>query len=251
MNTTQINESPATKLTMRIAQLSGSVRAWLVIVALLALTKVVLDAFFPNALADPAQAAFFQWIPLAILSALGLVGVVLSERTGFPDALDARVSSLYRYVIPLAVGVGFGAVLVAIDLSSHYTQLVAARHGLTQQYTGFAPMLLAFSAASVIVEVVYRLFPIPLILFLVSNLLLRGRAQSPIFWALAAISSLLEVLTLLPDSNVIPGLAMPLVVIETYVFNFTQATFFRKYGYVAAILLRVGFYFVWHVLHIH
>lgn len=92
---------------------------------------------------------------------------------------------------------------------------------------------------------------LPLILFVVSSLVLRGRAQSPIFWGLAVISSALEVMTLLPDINVIPGLAMPPVVIETYAFNFMQAAFFRKFGFVAPILLRVGFYFVWNVLHIH
>lgn len=248
MNSTQSKPSFAVQF---LARLAGSVRAWLAIVVLLVLVKLVLDAFFPNAFADPDQAAFFQWIPLAVISLVGLVGVLLSERTGFPDALDARVSNLSRYVLPILIGFGFAMILVVVDLTTHYTQLVAARHGLTQQYTGFIPMLLAFSAASVIVEVVYRLFPVSLILFLVSSLLLRGRWQTQIFWVLAAVSSLLEVLTLAPDIGVIPGLAMPVVVLETYAFNFAQATFWRRYGFVAAILLRVGFYFVWHVLYVH
>jgi hypothetical protein len=165
-------------------------RLWFVIVALLALTKIVLDTIFPNAFADPDQAAFFQWIPLAVISGLGLIGVLLSERTGFPDALDPRISNFRRYALPILVGFAFSILLVALDMTTHYTQLIAARHGLTQQYTGFVPMLLAFSAASVIVQVVYRLFPVSLILFLVSTLLLRGRFQSQIFWVLAAISSL-------------------------------------------------------------
>lgn len=248
MSTTELKQSSAIPF---LARLSGSVRVWIVIVVLLALTKLVLDAFFPNAFADPDQAAFFQWVPLAIISTLGLIGVLLSERTGFPDALDQRVSNVSRFVLPILIGFGFAAILVAVDWTTHYTQLVAARHGLTQQYTGFVPMLLRFSGASVIVEVVYRLFPIPLILFLLSNLLLRGRWQSPIFWVLAALTSLLEVMTLAQDINVIPGLAMPIVVAETYAFNLTQATFFRRFGYLAAILLRVAYYFVWHVLYVH
>jgi len=239
------NELKPTSAFMTLSRLSGSVRVWLGIVVVLAAIKIALDLFFPNTLADPDQAAFFQWIPLAILSALGLVGVLLSERTGFPDALDPRISTPYRIIVPILVGFGFAMFLVVIDLNTHYTQLVAARHGLQQQYTGFLPMLLAFSGASVIVEVIYRLFPIPLLLFLVSNLLLRGRGQTQLFWVFAALSSLA------PDINVIPGLAMSLVILITYAVNFTQATFFRKYGYLAAILVRVGFYFVWHVLHIH
>ena len=33
--------------------------------------------------------------------------------------------------------------------------------------------------------------------------------------------------------------------------NFTQAAFLRRYGFLAAILVRFGFYVVWHVLYIH
>jgi hypothetical protein len=49
-------------------------------------------------------------------------------------------------------------------------------------------------------------------------------------------------LTLAPDIDVIPGLAMPIAMAETYAFNFTQAVFWRKFGYLAAIRTRVGFY---------
>ena len=59
-------------------------------------------------------------------------------------------------------------------------------------------MLLAFSAASIVVEVIYRLFPIPLVMFPVSNLLLKRRLEEPIYWTLAILTSLLEPLERIP-----------------------------------------------------
>jgi len=36
-----------------------------------------------------------------------------------------------------------------------------------------------------------------------------------------------------------------------FALNFAQATLFRRYGFVASIVLRLGFYLVWHVAYVH
>jgi hypothetical protein len=112
-------------------------------------------------------------------------------------------------------------------------------------------MLLIFTAAPILVEVLYRLLLIPLLLWLISTVILSGRAQNTIFWVLAVATSLLEPLTQFPDLQILsPGVASILAA-EYFAINLTQAYFFRKYGFLAAILVRVGFYVVWHVLYIH
>ena len=94
----------------------------------------------------------------------------------------------------------------------------------------------------------YRLFTIPFLLWLISNVLLQGRGQVPIFWALAAITSLIEPLT-----QEVGLLAMGLVgafalhFTTAYVFNFSQAVAFRRYGFLSAIVLRWAVYLVWHI----
>lgn len=247
--------SPSTRVRTNqlmdaLRNLSGSKKVWFVLVAFLVLTKLVLDAFFPGALADPAQAAFYQWLPLALISVVGFVGVVLSERTGFPDAWDAPISNWKRIGLPIVVGLAFSVVPVILDSMTHYTRLIDARHGLVQQYTGFVPMLLAFTAGAIIVEVIYRLVPIPLVLWLAS-LVWKQKGQDLIFWVLAVLTSVLEPLTSVQDIGVIPGLVMPLVVLNIFAFNFSQAVFFRKFGYLSAILVRVAFYVVWHAIYVH
>ena len=232
-------------------RLTGSVSVWLVLVAYLMIVKIVLDTFLPHAFADPGQAALFGWVPLGIFSILGLIGVWLSARTGFPDAWDESVSYRQRILFPLLIGIGFGLLQVAIDLVTGFSKLVAARHGVTQQFTDFPSMFLIFTAAPIIVEVVYRLFLVPLVLWLLSNLLLKGRAQASIFWVLAVLTSALEPVTQFPDLQILPAGLAVLLGLEYFAINFTQAAFFRKRGFLAAILVRLGFYLLWHILYIH
>jgi hypothetical protein len=40
-------------------------------------------------------------------------------------------------------------------------------------------------------------------------------------------------------------------VAEGFGLNLTQAAFFRRYGFVASIVVRLGYYVVWHVLYVH
>ena len=231
--------------------LPSSVTVWSALVAYLGLVKITLDLFFPHAFADPAQASLLGWVPLGIFSGLGLIGVWLSQQTGFPSALDAQVSLRQRLLIPLLIGVGFGLPQVVLDLLTGFTKLIAARHGVTQQYTDFPSMLLIFTAAPIIVEVVYRLFLVPLLLWLISNVLLKKRAQAPIFWMLAVVTSALEPVSQVPDLQVLPAALAVVLAVEYFTINLTQAYFFRKQGFLAAILVRVGFYLVWHVLYVH
>ena len=100
-------------------------------------------------------------------------------------------------------------------------------------------------------EVVYRLFLVPFALWLLSNLILKGRAQSSLFWVLAILTSALEPLTQFPDLQILPAGLAVLLGLEYFAINLTQAAFFRKRGFLAAILVRLGFYLVWHLMYIH
>jgi hypothetical protein len=219
----------------------ASIVVWLALVAYLFIAKIILDTFLPQAFADPAQAAQFDWINLSIFSL----------RTGFPEAWLAGQSAWQRLILPGVVGLGLGVLMVLIDLLTGFTKLFAANHGVTQQYTNFLSMFFIFTAASIIVETVYRLFIIPFILWVVSVLILKGRAQTAIFWVLAVLTSLLEPLGQISDLAVLPVALGIFLGVIYFGINMTQAGFFRKYGFLAAIMVRVGFYLVWHVIYIH
>jgi len=101
------------------------------------------------------------------------------------------------------------------------------------------------------VEAFYRLVPIPLLLWLISNVVLKKRAQSQVFWILALLTSLIEPLTQDLDLGQFGMLLMASVFLLDYGLNLTQAALFRKYGFLAAIIMRVAYYVVWHILYVH
>lgn len=231
--------------------LPASYVVWLSLSAYLLLVKLVLERFLPQAFADPAQAGPFAWPALGVVGGLGLAGVWLSRRTGFPEAWDARLGPARQALFPLLAGATLGVVMAATDQVTGFTAIQKAARGISQQWTGYAPMFLIFTAAPIILEVIFRLLLIPLALWLVTGRLMKGRGQSATFWVLAALTSALEPFMMTPDLQVLPGGLWAWLATLQFSTNLTQATFFRRYGFLAAILVRVGFYMVWHVAYIH
>jgi hypothetical protein len=248
MTTQTATSNLAVKTSKRI---STTAIVWLALTAWVVLVKFALELFYPQAFVDKTQRGFFDWPAIGLMVALGLAGALVATRTGFPDAWDARVSNRQRLLYPVLIGLGLGAVHVAIDLIAPYTPAVAAFNGAVQQYTGFVPIFLIFSTAAIFVEIIYRLFPIPLMLGLTSNIILRGRGQREIFWVLAVLTSLLEPLGQMMYAHVVPGAVLALVMANLFALNMTQAAFFRRAGFLAAILVRVAFYLIWHALYVH
>jgi hypothetical protein len=221
---------------------------WLALVTFLGLVHLFI-VFVGGGLQDDPRAVLFSWPAIGIIGLAGLVGIWLADRTGFPAAWDACVSNRQRFALPVAVGLGLGLFDVGYDLIFHGTAAFAANHELGAFNAPFPGSLLFYPGGAIIVEVVYRLLPIPLLLWLISSLLLRGRFQTPLFWTLAVLTSLIE-----PMQQDLPELAAgtsAIVVFSEFAIafaqNMTQATFFRKYGVLAAIMVRVAMYLVWHV----
>ena len=228
----------------------GSVGVWLALMAYLVAVKLVITVV-PATFRHVSQAAVFGWPFLAVWTIAGLIGIWLARRTGFPNALDQRISNRQRFVVPALIGLGISVAFVAHDLLTHYSQFMAARYGVPRANIDFPASLPIYSGGAVIVEVFYRLLPLPLLLWLFSNMLLKGRAQAQLFIVLAVVTSLIEPLT--QDLDAMPlGVAVfgTLFALD-FSLNLTQATLFRKYGFLAAIVMRVAFYMVWHIAYVH
>jgi hypothetical protein len=206
-------------------------------------------ALFPAVFRDPSQAAVFSWPALAIFTVLGAIGVVLSLRTGFPAALDRRISNSRRFLIPAALGIAFALLTIGIDSVVHWTRFLADLRGQPSFNIDFPASLFIYSGGAIIVEVIYRLAPVPLTLWLITVLSPRSKGQGAAFWALAALTSAIEPVT--QDLPLLQLGALPFALVfgAGYAFNFAQAVCFRKYGFLAAILVRVVFYLVWHILY--
>ncbi|MFN8491278.1 MAG: hypothetical protein U0350_27015 [Caldilineaceae bacterium] len=230
--------------------LGVSVKVWLGLVAYLVLVKIIIT-FFPATFSSVDQAAVFAWPALGIWAVLGLIGVWFAHKTGFPSAWDARLSNRQRMWIPIAIGLAYAGFEVAFDLLTGYSKFEVALHHATKVNIDFPASLWIYPGGAIIVEVVYRLFLIPVLLWLVSSLALKGRGQTQTFWVLAVLTSFIEPLTQDLDALPLGVVMLVAVLLKGFGLNFIQATFFRKYGFLAAILMRVAFYLIWHVVYVH
>jgi len=227
-----------------------SVTIYLALMAYLGLVKLVIT-FIPAPFRSAAQAGVFAWPFIGLVTVVGLIGLCFARKTGFPDVWDARVTTTQRFLIPAILGVAISLPSVVIDLLTHYTTIQAAQHGLARFNIDFPASLLIYPGGAIIVEVIYRLLLIPVLLWLIAKVLLRNHGIGPVFWILALATSLIEPLTQDLDLGQF-GLALMIgVFLLDYTLNLTQAALFRKYGFLAAIVMRVAFYIIWHIVYMH
>jgi hypothetical protein len=227
-------------------QFRKSISIYLGLMLYLMIVKIVIT-FFPATFRSTAQAVVFQWKFLVIWTVLGLAGVYLAEITGFPEPWNNDVRNRRRILIAIALGILLGFLAILTDWVTGWTQIVAAKMGLKTIHIDFPASLLIYPGGAIIVNVIYRIFPIPLLLWLISGVLLKGRAQTKIFWILAILTSFVEPLSDL-GLRKYGFLMMSSVFLEDYALNFSEAYLFRKFGFLTPILMRIVFYLLWHVL---
>ena len=80
---------------------------------------------------------------------------------------------------------------------------------------------------------------------------LKARGQEWAFWALALVTSAVEPLTQLRDISVLSGAWLAVYGINMFGLNLAQAVCFRRYDFLAALVLRIGFYVTWQMLYVH
>jgi hypothetical protein len=236
---------------------SSSSVVWLILVGYLVLVKTVILPLFPP-IAIEAVAAIFSWQVILIFSLLGLAGVWLADRTGFMPALDPRVSSRQRYLIPLLIGAGIGILASLLDLVTKGTQFLSENMGVESFNTDYPLSLFVYTSGTVIVESLFRLFPLPVLLWLISYVILKKRWQEQTFWTLAILLSFVEPLfqligQLTPEvmenfGQFFVMLFLPFL-LTNYPMGIAQAYVFRRYGFLASFTLRMGYYIIWHIVY--
>jgi hypothetical protein len=223
-----------------------SAAAFLVIIAGLALIKVLVSNVWPAMFVSASQAKVFQWWFIGALAVLGALGVWCAARTGFPETWDPRVPLRDRIVIPAAIGAALGIVALLIDNATGWSAMEAAALGLKTINIAFPASAIIYPGGAAIVDIIYYLVPIPLLMLLVSYAT-RGRWQTESFWVIGALCALIEPVT---QDLSMPGHAVMTTVIFTqdYALNLAQVWTFRRAGFGAAVLLRVVFYVAWHII---
>jgi len=173
-------------------------------------------------------------------------------------AFDPRVSNRQRFLIPLMIGGGIGALGSVIDLVTKGTQFIAENMGVSSFNTDFPVSLFIYTSGTVIIEAVFRMFLFPVLLWLISYVILKKRWQEQIFWILVIPLSFLEPLGQLTGQmtpevmenfgQFFVMLFLPMLA-TNYPMGVAQAYVFRKYGFLASFTLRMGYYIIWHIVY--
>jgi hypothetical protein len=220
---------------------AGALRSYLPL-ALLILYLVAVRLIIarnPDMFRSAAQAAVFAWPMLAVVAAAGVLGTWIMRRTRrFPEMWDARVPRSWRFGAPLALGLVLGLVAIAVDAATHWSVTAAAQMKLPSIHIDPPAAFLIYPGGAIIVSILYFLLLVPLLLWI-----FRGRG----FAVIACVVALTEPLT--QDLHMsVPVAVAALVFAADYALNLAQVWLFRRAGFVAAVLVRVAFYIVWHML---
>ena len=209
---------------------------------------VVAFRLWPWPVPIPSQAQVLQPAAALVILLLGTIGVTLSSRVGLPSAPDIRHARRWGELLVTTVGAGliFGAALFGLDAAAHLTE--GALNALAVRWVNvpLPASIPHYAAAAVLVECLYRLFPIPVLGWLIGRVLLKGRGMGGVFWVLAVLTSLLEPASQFALAR--PGAlaAIAGLITLTFAANLFEAYELRRHGWPAPILFRLAFYAVWH-----
>ncbi len=189
---------------------------------------------------------------LVVYGLLGFIGLKLSQKIGFAGLWDTSVSNRQRFIIPAIVGIGNGIVFIVGDLIfSRFSPIGPLPH------PEFPVSLIASLTAGIGEELIFRLFFVSFWVWIISHLILRGRARNPVFWIIAVISAFAFAAGHVPSLMILYGYDtigdIPAVILaEGFLLNglisIFAAYYFRKYGFLAAVGIHFWADVVWHVI---
>ncbi len=229
----------------------------IITLAILAAASVFLP--FPGLLSTqelPASKAVLALVNAAIMlvlyGGLGLLGLKLSQKLGFPDIWDSNVSNRQKFLVPTLTGVGIGIFLVLADLVfSKFHTLGPLPH------PPFPTSLVASAVAGIGEELIFRLFLVSFLTWLISSIILKKRWQNQVFWIVAILSALAfafghipSVMALLDLKAVgeIPPVLMAEIILLNGVVSLFAAYYFRRFGFLAPVGMHFWTDVVWHVV---
>lgn len=200
----------------------------------------------------PVLALVNAAIMLILYGGLGFLGLKLSQKLGFADLWDSKISNRQRFLIPALIGLCLGVFLILADvLFSQFHVLGALPH------PPFPTSLVASAAAGIGEELIFRLFFISFWVWLISYVLLRKRWQNQIFWIIAIFSAIVFAMGHIPSTMIlfgfdtaseIPLVFMSEIILLNGVVSLFAAYYYRKFGFLAAVGIHFWTDVIWHVI---
>ena len=198
---------------------------------------------------NPRQVA---GVNFGLLGGLGWLGLMLSQKIGFPDLWSPTISKRQKLLIPALIGATIGVFFILADaIFSKFHTLGPIPH------PPFPTSLVASATAGIGEEVIFRLFFISFWVWLVANVVLKRKWQNEVFWIVAVGSAFAFAFAHVPSIMFLFGLKtigdIPLVLMSEIillngVLSVVAAYYFRRCGILSAISIHFWADMVWHVI---
>lgn len=206
----------------------------------------------PFPASKPILAVVYAGIILFVYGGLGFIGLILSQKLGYADIWEPKVSNRQRFFIPALYGMGLGLVFIIADA------ILSRFHGFGPlPHPPFPTSLVASAVAGIGEEIIFRLFFISFWVWLISHVILKKKWQNQIFWIFAVISAIVFAFAHIPSVLILFGMKSfselpPAIWIEIFFLNgmisLVAAYQFKNYGFLAAVGIHFWTDVVWHVI---
>jgi hypothetical protein len=193
-----------------------------------------------------------SFIVFIFYGGLGFIGLKLSQKIGFTNIWDLKISNKQRFLIPALIGIFIGIFFIIADtILSRFHKLGRLPH------PPFPTSIIASIGASIGEEIIWRLFFISFWLWFISFILLKKRWQNQIFWIISIISAFAFAFAHIPSFmfifgfnkiSEIPILILFEIIILNGVLSIFCAYYFRKFGFLASVGIHFWTDFIWHFI---
>jgi hypothetical protein len=225
-----------------LKKISPSVIAYLGILLVIIFLRLLLG-LFPSTLIASQMVNLTDNLSIALIWLGGWVGVALAPRAGFAGMWQAGISHFKRFLEPALIGVGIGLLAILFDL----LQPLGG-----ESLIKFPASLVAYPLAAILEEIIFRLFLITVFVWIISSFLLRDHWQEAVFWVVSVFLAVFYTLSQLSQYQALVG-ALDLVILARFfvviaVYFILVAFYYRRYGFLAAISMHLGYFLVWDIL---
>jgi hypothetical protein len=225
-----------------LKKISPSVIAYLILFFIIIVLRLLIN-LFPSGRTASQIINLADTLSIGVIWLIGWVGVYLAPGTGFTGMWQKCVSNIKRFLEPALVGVGIGTLSVILDM----IQPLAS-----EELVAIPASLVAYPLAGIIEEIVFRLFLTTTLVWIFSNILLRGNWQELVFWVVNVFLAVFYTLSQLAQYENLFASANLWIVAHFFVmialYFLLAAYYYRRYGFLAAISMSIGNFLVWHIL---
>lgn len=227
---------------MKRFSLSTSGKVYLGLIIVLVVLRLILYVL-PAEFVLAGQESMLSWPSIIVIALLGVIGMVLAPRAGFAEMWGGEVENRHRLIVPGLVGLGFGVLSVVLDMLQPLGSEIQIK---------FPASLVVYPLGGILEEIVFRLFLTTGLVWLGSTVILRGRGQKPVFWVVAVAVGLLYAILQLGAYTTIAEEVTLLIgvrfLVQIGVYFVVAAYLYRRYGFLAAVIMRMGDYLIWHII---